>query len=57
MRLHEQIGLFEHCASENQEKQQIIFSLCTVHTPAFGERRKEESINRVLNSLSKILES
>lgn len=57
MRLHEQKGLFENCASENQDEQQIIFSICTVHTPAFGERRKEESINRVLNSLSKILKS
>lgn len=35
MRLHEWIGLSEHCISEDQEVQQIP-SLCTVHAPAFG---------------------
>lgn len=48
MGLHERIGLFKHCISEDQEEQQIPSSLCTVHTPAFAERRKEESIQHPL---------
>lgn len=41
-RLHEWLGL-----SENQEEKQIP-SICTVHTPAFEERRKEESTQHPL---------
>lgn len=58
-RQHEWIGPFKHCVSENREEEKIPF-LCTVHTPAFEERRRVNTAPTLLGkliSLSKIFKS